>query len=387
MKSSLSPGKRIKLLLKKINMNILTLNPTTNKFKFSLIDIPSKDIHLHGEFIDSITPEIISENLQSVFYKVCNFLNNKNQQRLDVIVVRAIYGGDEFTEPTIVNPYTINRLTKLMPAAPIHTPALITTIQKCANLWPDTPVVLAFETSFFADLPAREKFYAIDTQITHFTFARRQGYHGLTHETALNYVTHKHQLWDKSKNNGNVISFYLGPKPELVAIMNHKPIMVTSGATPLEGLPGYTTAGEIDPSLVIKLASKPDWGIEKVNQILTQESGLKALAETKLTIAEIFSKKNKKVEFAKKYFLYKTLQAIGSAAACLGSIDVIVFSGEESNIGSAILENLKPRPTFLKTNSMKKSKVEFFNESIDQVLAEIGVTTLLKSRSTLRRPA
>ena len=63
--------------------------------------------------------------------------------------------------------------------------------------------------------------------------------------------------------------------------------MVTSGATPLEGLPGHTTCGELDPSIVLTLADKLHWGPEQINGVLTMESGLLGLTGSPMTMASL----------------------------------------------------------------------------------------------------
>ena len=75
-------------------------------------------------------------------------------------------------------------------------------------------------------------------------------------------------------NSARIISICLEPQPEVAAVKGLRALMVTSGATPLEGIPGHTTCGQIDPSIVLTLSESAGWGPEKINTELTKQSGL-----------------------------------------------------------------------------------------------------------------
>jgi acetate kinase len=63
---------------------------------------------------------------------------------------------------------------------------------------------------------------------------------------------------------------------------------VTGGTTPLEGLPGETTCGDLDPGIILYLAEQMKWGPEQINALLTQESGLSSMAQRPLTLSELY---------------------------------------------------------------------------------------------------
>ena len=70
-----------------------------------------------------------------------------------------------------------------------------------------------------------------------------------------------------------IVSICLEPRPELAACLGLRPLMVTGGNTPVEGLPGERTCGDIDPSVALKLAHELPGGLEEANQVLTARAG------------------------------------------------------------------------------------------------------------------
>ena len=84
-----------------------------------------------------------------------------------------------------------------------------------------------------------------------------------------------------------ILSVCLEPRPELAACVGRRPVMVTGGNTPVEGLPGERSCGDLDPSVVLKLAHDTHWGPEEASRILTQESGLRGLAGRVVSLADV----------------------------------------------------------------------------------------------------
>jgi acetate kinase len=88
---------------------------------------------------------------------------------------------------------------------------------------------------------------------------RRWGYHGLFHEAASMEAG---RAWRKRgfDQPARILSICLEAQPEIAAVLGRRPITVTSGATPLEGLPGETNSGEIDPAVALALAGEAGLG-------------------------------------------------------------------------------------------------------------------------------
>jgi acetate kinase len=152
-------------------------------------------------------------------------------------------GGDIFILP-------VQRITKM------DLPAL----ESCANRWPQEnqtvidaikdfftrePAVeqyLACETAFFHTLPEAASEYALPRS-QRAAGLRRFGVDGLFHEWVAKHFA----------NDRNIVSVHLTGNTTLSAIRAGKAVDTSGGYSLLEGLPGMTTCGEIDPSLVLFL--------------------------------------------------------------------------------------------------------------------------------------
>ena len=302
----------------------------------------------------------------------------------DVIALRGIFGGTEFKEPTLVSPKVLRKLEKLVENAPLHIPALLALIQACQAAFVNTPIVLIFETAFFADLPEREHLYAVDPRLSKTRGVRRFGYHGILHAAACNHVARKRREMGHD-SAARVLSICLEARPEVAAVLGQKPLLVTSGGTPLEGLPGQTTCGELDPGIVLMLAQKKGWGPEQLNAVLTQQSGWLGLVGRITTLAEIFGSHRPECELAKEIIQYRLLQVCGAGMAALGGVDAIVFSGRCSGVGAGLGVWLKKKLDFQQQGSLNPILIEICPETVDRVLAETACTALLGSKLAPRR--
>lgn len=256
----------------------------------------------------------------------------------DVIAVRGLYGGERFAQPVFASDSVLADLAELASEAPLHVPYLIRTVEASRRAFPETPVVLIFETAFFVPLPERERRYAIAPKLVGSRSLRRFGYHGIFHEAACMTAARKLELCDR-----RVLSICLEPRPELAACRGRRPLMVTGGSTPAEGLPGETSCGDLDPSVVLKLADDGDLGPERASHLLTCESGLQGLADRDVSLAEVLADTTDELQLARDVFLHSLLRACGAGIAALGGLDAIVYSGRYADSAALLHEWLNER--------------------------------------------
>ena len=155
--------------------------------------------------------------------------------------------------------------------------------------------------------------------------------------------------------------------------------MCTSGATPLEGLPGHTSCGELDPSIVLMLARKLKWGPEQINTVLTQQSGLLGLAGRPVMLDDVISPEAADLELARSVLKNRILSACGAGMAAMGGMDQIVFSGRFAQEGQILGPWLVTRLTFKGGNEHRPPEWLCFTESLDCVLAERAEIVLFES--------
>lgn len=249
---------------------------------------------------------------------------------IDVVGVRLPYGGERFTGPTLLDQAVISQLQALCPYAPLHLPTGLVLINELRRRLPAVPISLSFETAFFTQLPSREFSYGLAAPAGDRPSVRRFGYHGLYHEAACRQANQSRM--DSRSRSSRLLSICLDVQPELAAVSGSRPLTVTSGATPLEGLPGQTTCGELDPSIVLALNSRLGLGPEQVNEILTRKSGIAALADKPVTLDAIL-RDDTPHKLARDVFRYRILLACGAGIAAMGGLDGIVFSGRYAQSG------------------------------------------------------
>ncbi|MBN1902039.1 acetate/propionate family kinase [Candidatus Sumerlaeota bacterium] len=294
---------------------------------------------------------------------------HNNQELPDAIAVYAIHGGSQFTKLEMEGPDTYAKLKELIPSAPLEIPSIMAILESLSELAPRIPRLLLFGSSFFVDLPVRETLYGLNPELIQSRNLRRFGCHGLFHEAASRAVLKKMKgrLYPK---NPRIISLSLNPVPEIAAILGRKPMMVTTGLTPLEGLPGHHTCGEIDPAIVLLLAKEKKWGPEKINDILTRQSGLSALADRTATMDHVLESGEEKYKLAREVLLYRILLACGSAVATLGGVDAFVFSGQYAGCGGILAGEILSTSFFSRLNRDHKIAIEFLEDSLDRIIAE-----------------
>ncbi len=312
-------------------MHILTLKPTLRSLTFAAftdeVDEPVVESALQPDQFDCGLlrfPDGVFDQLQGV-------LHSAHLPQPDVIAVRAIFGGQHFPRPLFLTAAVLAQLQSLIPQAPLHVPILIELVQSAERAFPDTPLALVFETSFFANLPDRERWYGLDPDLMESQSLRRFGYHGIFHDGAC---------LDAARQCGRqlprILSVCLEPRPELAACLGRRPVLVTGGNTPVEGLPGETTCGDLDPSVVLKLAHDTRWGPEEASRILTCESGLRGLIGRSVTLDELLCGADDELQLARDVFLHSLLRACGAGIAALGGLDAVAYSGRYATAGTSL---------------------------------------------------
>ena len=308
-----------------------------------------------------------------------------DERPIDVMTIRAVYGGSEFVSPIIVDEANQARLLQLGAQAPLSAANTAELIDDAHATFPETPIALAFETSFFVDLPPRETTYALPGEVGQ--SVRRWGYHGLYHDAA---TTELARGLGPRKQPLRMLSICLDACPEMAAVWGRSPLTVTSGSTPVEGLPGEFNCGEIDPAIALAMAADPTLGPERANLLLTRESGFFGMLGYRATLGEILTDKRPRVAKVREHLLYHMCLAAGASLAALESLDGVVFSGRYAEHGDEVAAYLLPR--LERTLELPAGSLPWrvFSTPLEIILAEAGVSALLaKKRPTqfvVRRP-
>lgn len=226
---------------------------------------------------------------------------------------RVVHGGPRHVAPAKVDAALLADLEKLVPLAPLHLPAAIAGMKAISEI----PQVACFDTAFHATLPDVARRFAIPDR---FEEVRRYGFHGLSYEYVVSTL---HPLPEK------VVIAHLGNGASLCAVKNGKSVDTTMGLTPTGGIPMSTRSGDLDPSVIGYLLRKGKMTEKAISEMLDHESGLIAICGTS-DMKEILKRRmaaDARADLAFRVFTNAVRKAIGSFAAVLGGVDLVVFTG------------------------------------------------------------
>jgi len=295
--------------------------------------------------------------------------------RPEAVALRVPFGGPEFRKPALAGAEVLDKLEAVTASAPLHIPGTVHLARCCGQEFGGAPVALVFETAFFCALPEREYSYGLDAGKMDSMRLRRYGFHGIFHEEACRHMTRRARERGV-KSPQRILSIVLEPKPEAAAVFGNRPLTVTSGATPLEGIPGETSGGELDPGIVLALSREKGWGPEQINSMLTRESGLLGLTGRRITFEELFNLNDPGLEETREIIRYRLLLACGAGIAAMSGLDGIVFSGRHADLGRQLGPWLASRIR-LRSDSANPAPWECFRAPLTRLLADAAITTVL----------
>lgn len=250
----------------------------------------------------------------------------KSLDEIDAVGHRVVQGGDIFEKSCIVTPEVEKGIEDLIDLAPVHNAGHLRGIKAVDALMPDVPQVTVFDNAFHSTMPDYAYLYAIPYELYKKYHVRRYGFHGTSHR----YVSHRVcEYLGVDINNTKIISCHIGNGASVAAIKNGKVVDTSMGLTPLAGLMMGSRSGDIDPSAVTYLMEKLDKKPQEMADWLNKECGVLGITGISSDMREIESadrEGNKLARLALKMYSYRIKKYIGSYAAAMGGVDVIVWT-------------------------------------------------------------
>lgn len=161
-------------------------------------------------------------------------------------------------KPVVVthdHPDKLKDIDRISAFAPLHNHAALNAVNAALENLPKSPAVLIFDTLFHQSLPQAVKTYAIGKSDHEPRIPlRKYGAHGLSYASILRNIANK---LNKPVEKTSILVAHLGSGGSACAIKNGKSIDTTMGLTPLEGLPGGSRTGSIDPTLIFHHTQQP----------------------------------------------------------------------------------------------------------------------------------
>ncbi len=236
---------------------------------------------------------------------------------------RVVMGGVDFSAPTVIDDAVETAIDRLSPLAPLHNPANLAGIRVARAALPHTPHVAVFDTAFFRSLPDEATTYAIDREVAAEHGIRRYGFHGTSHRHVSGRVA---ELLGRSDLRQIVL--HLGNGASAAAIVGGRPVAVSMGLTPLEGLVMGTRSGDIDPAIVMHLQRQVGMSVDEVDELLNRRSGLAGLSghSDLRDVHAAADADEAAAQLAIDVYVRRIKHYLGAYAAIMGGVDAVTFT-------------------------------------------------------------
>ncbi|ENP3834635.1 acetate kinase [Vibrio cholerae] len=324
---------------------VLVLNCGSSSLKFAVVDAQSGEQHLSGLAECLHLPEArikwkldgkheaqLGEGAahdEALSFIVETILASKPElaAQLKAIGHRVVHGGEQFTQSALIDDAVLKGIEDCAALAPLHNPAHIIGIKAAQKAFPELKNVVVFDTAFHQTMPEEAYLYALPYNLYKEHGIRRYGMHGTSH---LFIAREAAERLGKPANELNIINCHLGNGASVCAIKNGQSVDTSMGLTPLEGLVMGTRCGDIDPAIIFHLHDTLGYSVEKINTMLTKESGLLGLTEVTSDCRFVEDNYGQKEEAtrAMDVFCHRLAKYVAGYTASLdGRLDAITFTG------------------------------------------------------------
>lgn len=347
-------------------MKILVINAGSSSVKYQLYDMTDESVLAKG-LVERIGMDSsilthkptgkeevteVSEILEhtTAIRKVLDKLVDKESGVLDsvdeiqAVGHRVVHGGEVFKGSALVTGEVKSEIRRLFDLAPLHNPPAILGITAAEKNMPGVPQVVAFDTAFHQTMEEKVFLYPIPKVLYKKHHVRRYGAHGTSHEYVSKVAA---EYLNRPLEDLKIITCHIGNGGSLTAVKGGVSMDTSMGLTPLEGLMMGTRSGDLDPAVVTFVMNKEELSLSEVNSMLNKHSGLLAISGSSSDMRDItdgMAEGEPNATLAFEMYEYRLRKYIGSYAAAMDGVDVIVFTagiGENSVVvREKVCENL-----------------------------------------------
>ena len=360
-------------------MKILVINCGSSSIKYKLYEMDDKSvlaaggiekIGLEGSFlktkINGETKIIESpcpthtEGIKLMFDTLLNPMYGaiKSLDEIGAAGHRIVAGG-RFTKSQIVTDEMLQEWKQYMELAPLHSDAHLKGYVAVKNMLPNLPQVFVFDTAFHQTMPAKAYMYAVPYKYYEQNNIRRWGAHGTSHRFVTARVC---EMLGVKPEDVRIITCHIGNGASVSAVKYGKCVDTSMGLTPLEGLMMGTRSGDVDPSAVLSIMKKEGLNADQMSDLLNKESGVKGISGVSSDIREVeagIREGNGRCKLAMEMYDYRIKKYIGSYAAVMGGVDIVVFTagvGEHQwDVRQGAIEDLEFMGIKVDTEKNKKN--------------------------------
>lgn len=250
----------------------------------------------------------------------------KSLDEIDAVGHRIVQGGDLYEKSCLVTKDVEAGIESLCDLAPVHNAGHLKGIRAVDALMPDTPQVVVFDNAFHSTMPDYAYLYAVPYELYEKYHVRRYGFHGTSHRYVSKRVC---EMLGVDIKDQKIITCHIGNGASVAAIKGGKVVDTSMGLTPLAGLMMGSRSGDIDPSAVTYLMEKLGKQPQEMADFLNKESGVLGISGVSSDMRDVenaAAEGNKRAQLALKMYNYRIKKYIGSYAAAMGGVDIIVWT-------------------------------------------------------------
>jgi acetate kinase len=330
-------------------MKILVLNCGSSSIKYQLFDMVSRRViikggieklGMKGSFLKHIREDgqVVQFDGEIIDHKIgieyiLGVMTSakhgclKSLNEIDAVGHRVVHGGERFSESVFINQEVISVLERIMDLAPLHNPPNLKGIHAMEELIPGISQVSVFDTAFHQTMEPHAYMYGIPYILYKKHSIRRYGFHGTSHRYVSQRVC---DFLGRDFKKQKIVTCHLGNGASIAAVKYGKSTDTSMGFTPLEGLIMGTRAGDLDIGAVTFIMEKEELGLRSANSLFNKHSGMLGLTGVSSDMREIekaAAEGNERAKLALDMYSYRVKKYIGSYAAAMGGIDILVFTG------------------------------------------------------------
>jgi acetate kinase len=278
--------------------------------------------------LEGVRPTPGADHRQAIVWLLRALRERLPEATLVAVGHRVVHGGAVFAKPVPIDASVIEQLEQFVPLAPNHQPHSLAAIRAVATAWPQLPQIACFDTAFHRTQPRLAQLFALPRALTDQGILR-YGFHGLSYA----YLADELPRYAGARADGRVVIAHLGHGASLCALHARQSIATTMGFSAVDGLMMGTRSGAIDPGVLLYLLQARQYDAARLADLLYNRCGLLGVSGLSDDLRTLEASSDAHAAEAIDLFAYRAARELGSMAAALGGLDVLVFTagiGERS---------------------------------------------------------
>ncbi len=248
-------------------------------------------------------------------------------EEIDAVGHRVVHGGETFNSSVFITHEVVNKMVECIDLAPLHNPPNLKGIEAIEQLLPNVPQVGVFDTAFHQTMPKYSYMYGIPYSLYQKYGVRRYGFHGTSHK----YVSARAcDILGEDMKDKKIITCHLGNGASITAIKDGISVDTSMGFTPLEGLMMGTRAGDLDIGAATYIMDKEMIGTRSASVLFNKQSGLLGISGVSSDMRDLLEASTNgdaNAKLSMDMYVYRIKKYVGSYAAAMGGVDLIIFTG------------------------------------------------------------